>query len=85
VNEGLGRPLSSDREKTAEVLEARRLSSVGAHCFGRDVDYVRVATPQCRVFNQGIMPLGDGLVRERQGTDHPTCVAQLKCGPLPPR
>jgi hypothetical protein len=41
---------SSDSErKTSEELEAKRLSSVGAHCFGKDVDYVRVATPQCRV------------------------------------
>jgi hypothetical protein len=41
--------------KTSEGLEAKdsSLSSVGACCFGRKVDSVRGATPQCWVLNPG--------------------------------
>jgi hypothetical protein len=43
------------RDKTFEVVlpGSTRLSLVGAHCFGKDVVYVRVAMPQCWVLCSG--------------------------------
>jgi hypothetical protein len=74
------RSKSSDRENTSEVLEAiTRLSFVGAHCFGRDVDYVRVATPQPVL---GIMPLAMALYMKDTGLIIPHVLPQLKCGPI---
>ena len=47
--------LSTNRDEDFRGIGSTRLSRVGAHCFGSDVDYAWVATPQCRVLSPCLM------------------------------
>jgi hypothetical protein len=57
VTKASAKLVSMNRDKDFQGTGSTRLLRVGAHYFGRDVDYVRVATPQCRVLCPCLMAL----------------------------
>jgi hypothetical protein len=80
---GLGRRQSSDIEKTSAGSNKTLSGELREHTGLAEMSTVygqRCHSVGCYI--QGFMPLGDGLVSERHGTDHPTCVAELKSGPV---
>ena len=58
-------------------------SELHEHTDLANVDCVRAATQEWWDFYPGFYaPWPQGLVSERHGTDHPTCVTELKSGPV---
>jgi hypothetical protein len=47
--------ISASARTESRQMTDERLPRVGAHCFGNNVDCIRAATPQCRVFTPWVL------------------------------